>query len=87
MDHDVVACAPAIAICRGLGDRRKRSPAYVWTNWTRGVPQTDAGDLKMVTEWAKLGFIIRNPFLPPSVYDTAATGNDYIYVSIETQQR
>ena len=45
------------------------------------------GDLKMVTEWAKLGFIVRNPFLPPSVYDKAATGDDNIYVSVEPQQR
>jgi hypothetical protein len=65
----------------------KNDPTYTWTNWTKGVPQTDAGDLKMVTEWAKLGFIIRNPFLPSSVYDTAATGADYIYVSVEPQQR
>jgi L-Lysine epsilon oxidase N-terminal/L-lysine epsilon oxidase C-terminal domain len=64
-----------------------KDPAYVWTNWTRGVPQTDAGDLKMVTEWAKLGFVIRNPFLPPTVYDTAATGTDFIYVSVEPRQR
>jgi hypothetical protein len=48
----------------------KNDPTYVWTTWAKGVPQTDAGDLKMVTEWAKLGFIIRNPFLPSSVYDT-----------------
>ena len=34
-----------------------------------------AGDLKMVTEWAQLGFIIRNPFLPASTYDSAATGD------------
>jgi hypothetical protein len=61
-------------------------PTYVWTNWSRGIPQTDAGDFKMTTEWTKLGFIIRNPFLPPSVYDSAATGGDYIYVSIETRQ-
>jgi hypothetical protein len=62
------------------------NPTYVWTNWSKGIPQTDAGDFKMVTEWAKLGFIIRNPFLPSSVYDSAATGVDYIYVSIETRQ-
>lgn len=62
-------------------------PNYVWTNWTKGVPQTHAGDLKMVTEWAKLGFIIRNPFLPPSIYASAATGQDYIYVSVEPQER
>ncbi|CAM5351289.1 hypothetical protein MAUB1S_06063 [Mycolicibacterium aubagnense] len=30
-------------------------------NWARGIPQTLAGDLKMVTEWSKLGFIVRNP--------------------------
>ena len=59
-------------------------PNYLWTNWTKGVPQTNAGDLKMVTEWAKLGFIIRNPFLPAKIYDSAATGGDYMYVSVET---
>lgn len=62
------------------------NPAYVWTNWSKGIPQTDAGDFKMTTEWAKLGFIIRNPYLPASVYASAATGLDYIYVSIETRQ-
>jgi hypothetical protein len=61
------------------------NPAYLWTNWSKGVPQTHAGDLKMVTEWAKLGFIIRNPYLPDSVYSSGATGNDYIYVSVETR--
>jgi L-Lysine epsilon oxidase N-terminal/L-lysine epsilon oxidase C-terminal domain len=33
----------------------------VWTTWSRGIPQTPAGDLKMVTEWWKFGFLIRNP--------------------------
>jgi hypothetical protein len=61
--------------------------SYLWTNWTKGVPQTNQGDLKMVTEWARLGFIIRNPYLAPDLYDQAATGNDPIYVSIEPQQR
>jgi hypothetical protein len=35
----------------------------VWTTWSQGIPQTPAGDLKMVTEWSKLGFLIRNPNL------------------------
>jgi hypothetical protein len=61
------------------------NPTYLWTNWSKGVPQTHAGDLKMVTEWAKLGFIIRNPYLPDTVYDSAATGTDNIYVSVETR--
>jgi hypothetical protein len=62
------------------------NPTYLWTNWSKGVPQTYAGDFKMVTEWAKLGFIIRNPYLPDTIYDSAATGGDYIYVSVETRQ-
>ena len=42
----------------------------------------------MVTEWAQLGFIIRNPFLPAStVTIPAATGDPYIYVSVEPHQR
>ena len=66
----------------GSGD-----PNYTWTNWSGGVPQTDLGDMKMVTEWARLGFVVRNPFLPASVYDSGATGNDYIYVAIEPRLR
>ncbi|WP_037471641.1 LodA/GoxA family CTQ-dependent oxidase, partial [Sinorhizobium fredii] len=34
---------------------------FQFRNWARGIPQTLAGDLKMVTEWSKLGFMIRNP--------------------------
>ncbi|WP_034156989.1 LodA/GoxA family CTQ-dependent oxidase [Sphingomonas sp. ERG5] len=34
-------------------------------NWARGIPQTLAGDLKMVTEWSKLGFVVRNPKVAP----------------------
>ena len=29
--------------------------------WARGIPQTNAGDLKMVTAWKNLGFVIANP--------------------------
>ncbi len=62
-------------------------PNYLWTNWSGGVPQTPIGDIKMVTEWAKLGFIIRNPYLPASAYDSATLGFPYIYVSVEKRQR
>jgi L-Lysine epsilon oxidase N-terminal/L-lysine epsilon oxidase C-terminal domain len=62
-------------------------PNYVWTNWSKGVPQTQVGDLKMVTEWEKLGFIIRNPYLPPSAYASAFDGSGYMYVSVETKLR
>ena len=44
-----------------------------WTeNWAKGIPQTNAGDLKMVTEWPKLGFVVRNPTLPADELDSAA---------------
>lgn len=29
--------------------------------WSQGIPQTKVGDLRMVTEWSKLGFIINQP--------------------------
>ncbi|BCH22777.1 LodA/GoxA family CTQ-dependent oxidase [Mesorhizobium sp. L-8-3] len=34
---------------------------FQFRNWARGIPQTLEGDLKMVTEWSKLGFVVRNP--------------------------
>lgn len=37
------------------------STTYLWLDWSRGIPQTNAGDLKMVTEWSKLAFVIRTP--------------------------
>ena len=87
VDHDVVAGASAAAICRGLGDRRKRPHLC--------VDQLDAAacrrPMRATSRWSpngrSCGFIIRNPFLPPTVYDTAATGADYIYVSVEPQER
>ena len=36
------------------------SRSYRWLDWARGVTQTVAGDLKMVTEWEKLPFVVRN---------------------------
>jgi hypothetical protein len=42
------------------------TPSFRWVDWARGIPQTNAGDLKMVTEWWRLGFVVRNPYVPPS---------------------
>jgi hypothetical protein len=36
-------------------------PSYAWRDWTPGIPQTNAGDLKMVTEWWRLSIVRRNP--------------------------
>jgi hypothetical protein len=44
------------------------------------VPQTPAGDLKMVTEWSKLGFIIRNSYQPGPL---SADDLQYKYISVE----
>ncbi|SFM00215.1 LodA/GoxA family CTQ-dependent oxidase [Nitrosomonas communis] len=57
-------------------------PVTTWTTWSRGIQQTHAGDLKMVSEWWKLGFIIRNPYLTDSD-TTPSTGPDNRYYSIE----
>jgi hypothetical protein len=34
--------------------------------WSQGIPQTHAGDLKMVTAWKELGFIGPNPTYTPT---------------------
>ncbi|HET7460372.1 MAG TPA: hypothetical protein VFJ82_03955, partial [Longimicrobium sp.] len=41
--------------------------SYPWVVWAPGVPQTNEGDLKMVTEWWRLGFVVRNPYAPADV--------------------
>ena len=52
------------------------------------MPQTNAGDLKMVTEWWQLRFIIRNPYIPPARLQTAPSDLSEAarYVSIERTQ-
>lgn len=35
--------------------------SYSQVEWAQGIPQTDAGDLKMVTAWKALGFVAKNP--------------------------
>jgi hypothetical protein len=67
-----------------VGFQPDGSPIYQFLTWSRGVPQTHAGDLKMVTEWARLGFLIRNPYLQPSDIDVASPQNKYI--SVERNQ-
>lgn len=58
---------------------------YQWINWSRGIQQTNAGDQKMVTDWASLQFIIRNPYLPSGAERKAPSDldRDPRYVSIE----
>lgn len=65
-------------VAAGTQDGR---PFYRMENWAAGIPQTYAGDLKMVTEWSKLGFVVRNPGLAET--DINAPSPDYKYVSVE----
>lgn len=58
------------------------APAYRWVDWSRGVPGTNAGDLKMVTEWWRLGFVVQNPYLPLPVLPTELPP-DQKYISVE----
>jgi hypothetical protein len=51
-------------------------------NWSRGIPQTNAGDLKMVTAWSALSFVVQNPTLPESVINSPQLGQPR-YVGIE----
>lgn len=53
-----------------------------WLDWTPGVPQTLAGDLRMVTEWWRLPIVIRNPEgdIQPSVLGTPESNPPYISV-------
>ena len=44
-----------------IGRSPSGSPSYRQIDWALGVPGTNAGDLKMTTEWKRLGFIARNP--------------------------
>jgi hypothetical protein len=57
-----------------------------WLDWTPGVPQTHAGDLKMVTEWWRLSFVRRNPkgdFSPSTVPPPSPPP----YISVERTKR
>jgi L-Lysine epsilon oxidase N-terminal/L-lysine epsilon oxidase C-terminal domain len=60
------------------------TPIYQYLNWSRGVPQTNAGDLKMVTEWSRLGFVIRNPYVPEDQLN--APSPNVKYISVERSQ-
>jgi hypothetical protein len=43
-------------------------------NWTRGIPQTEAGDMKMVSAWTQLSFVVLNPSVPPDIINSATPG-------------
>jgi hypothetical protein len=63
------------------------SKSISWLDWTPGVPQTNAGDLRMVTEWWRLPVVRTNPkgdFRPTTV--PPPTSNPP-YISVERTPR
>ena len=62
------------------------SSSISWLDWTPGVPQTNAGDLKMVNEWWRLSIVKRNPSgdIQPS---TLGTPDNPPYISVERTKR
>jgi len=60
-------------------------PSYAWAQWARGIPQTNEGDFKMVTEWWRLGFVIKNPWAPVDVNPNAPDPPPP-YISVEATQ-
>ena len=47
----------------------ERTGSARMVNWSQGIPQTDVGNLKMVSDWWKLGFVLRNPFVEAEMLD------------------
>ncbi|HEY2094014.1 MAG TPA: LodA/GoxA family CTQ-dependent oxidase [Thermoanaerobaculia bacterium] len=58
-----------------------------YRDWTPGVPQTNAGDLKMVTEWWRLPFVVRNAAADFTTTPTNAPADPPLYISIERTKR
>lgn len=58
------------------------NPKFQIINWAWGIPQTPAGDLKMVNEWWRLGFVVRNPYIPAAQLDVPSPSVQK-YVNVE----
>ena len=83
LGDDVVAgpsAAPGLRECKSP----RPGPQLQMLDWSRGIPQTNAGDLKMVTEWSKLGFVILNP--DPSERDPTVLPPNNKFISVERDQ-
>jgi hypothetical protein len=68
-----------------MGYDQDGQPIFQWLTWSQGIQQTHAGDLEMVSDWWKLGFVIRNPNQPDSDRTPSTGPQDYRYYSIERQ--
>jgi hypothetical protein len=72
------------------GFKDQAPTGYGPVDWAKGIPQTDAGDLKMVTSWSELGFVIQNPFyvgdprVPPKPWEDP--GSNPLYIAVEINE-
>lgn len=46
-------------------EKDEQPAGYSFVDWAKGIPGTSEGDLKMVTSWSELGFVIANPYFQP----------------------
>jgi hypothetical protein len=58
-----------------------------WLDWTPGIPQTNAGDLKMVTEWWRLSIVRSNPSGDFKPSDLGVDANNPPFISVERTPR
>jgi hypothetical protein len=63
------------------------SGRVTYLDWSPGVPQTHAGDLKMVTEWWRLPFVVRNSAADFTTTPTASPASPPLYISLERTRR
>ena len=59
-------------------------PNYIMVDWSRGIPHSDAGDLKMVTSWSDLGFVVLNP--DPSAQTPSTLPPTHKFISVERNE-
>jgi hypothetical protein len=63
-------------------------PNLLYLAWAQGVPQTLAGDFKMVTEWPRFSFVVRNPYQnPQSELDQPSPTAKYVGVERNNDQQ
>ncbi len=64
-------------------------PSYNLVDWAKGIPQNYDGDLKMVTNWWKLGFVVWNPYFKGDPAEPHKSwedpGGNPRYISVESE--
>ena len=72
-----------LQVFEAVGVTPSGGPVYQMVDWSKGVPGTPAGDLKMVTEWPRLGFVVRNPAVSDEPSEVPPA---YKYISVERNE-